>query len=130
MKLRIKGDSVRLRLTRQEVRELDERGEVADKVRFDGGAALVYRVKRDAVVGTLSAAYDRNTIEVLIPEQAARTWCNTDVVTLEYTKHTAEGGLHIIVEKDFSCLEPRADEDESDQFPHPRASRAKDGCVG
>jgi hypothetical protein len=130
MKLRIKGDSVRLRLTRQEVRELDERGEVANKIRFDGGAALVYRVKRDAVVGTLSAAYDRNTIEVLIPEQVARTWCNTDVITLEYTRHTEEGGLHIIVEKDFSCLEPRAGEDESDQFPHPRASAAKDRCLG
>ena len=123
MKLRIKGDSVRLRLTRPEVRELDERGEVEDRVRFAAGAALVYRVKRDAVVATPTAAYDRNTIEVLIPEQAARTWCNTDVVTLEYTKQTAEGRLQIVVEKDFSCLAPRVGEDESDQFPHPRRTK-------
>ena len=127
MKLRIKGDSVRLRLTRPEVGELDERGEVEDRVRFAAGAALVYRVKRDAVVATPTAAYDRNTIEVLIPEQAARTWCNTDVVTLEYTKQTAEGRLQIVVQKDFSCLVPRVGEDESDQFPHPR--RTKDGSL-
>jgi hypothetical protein len=40
MKMRIKGDSVRLRLTRGEVRELDERGEVSDRLRLAPGAEL------------------------------------------------------------------------------------------
>ena len=58
-----------------------------------------------------------------MPDQAAREWCNSELVTLEYSKHTEDGELQIVVEKDFSCLVPRAGEDESDQFPHPLAAR-------
>jgi len=32
----------------------------------------------------------------------------------------AVGDLRIIVEKDFACLAPRSDEDESDNFAHPK----------
>ncbi len=47
MKLRIKGDSLRLRLTQGEVTALDTGGVVEEKVRFGGGAALIYRLRRD-----------------------------------------------------------------------------------
>lgn len=123
MKLRIKGNSLRLRLTRGEVHQLDERGEVQDQVRFEPGSSLIYRVKRDAHVATLAVSLGENAIEVLVPEQAAREWCHSELVTLEYSKHTEDGELQIVVEKDFSCLVPRAGEDESDQFPHPLAER-------
>lgn len=122
MKLRIKGNSLRMRLTRREVRELDERGEVADQIEFGGQAALVYRVRRDAVATALTATYTSGIIEICVPEQTARTWCNTDAVSLEHARPTAEGALQILVEKDFSCLVPREGEDESDHFPHPQAA--------
>ncbi len=119
MKLRIKGDSLRLRLTQAEVRELAEQGAVSDRVHFAPGAELTYRIRLDADVNTLTAGYVDDTIEVRVPDAVAREWCGTDLVTLEYSKQTSRGHLRLMVEKDFSCPVPRAGEDESDHFPHP-----------
>jgi hypothetical protein len=121
MKLRIKGDSVRLRLTQSEVRALTEQGSVADAVQFSPESRLEYRVRR-AAVDTLTASFEGNVIEVCVPDEMARAWAGSDLVTLEYTRHTPAGELRLIVEKDFTCLVPRAGEDEADHFPHPRAS--------
>ncbi len=120
MKLRIKGDSLRLRLTRGEVEELDERGAVEDRVRFGPAAALVYRVTCDHTATALAATFARDSIEIRVPDAEARDWCRTDRVTLENTQPIAPGEtLRLVVEKDFACLAPRAGEDESDHFPHP-----------
>ena len=124
MKLRIKGDSLRLRLTQSEVQQLEESGAASDRVNFSPGAGLSYGVRRDAAVQTLTAHYERDLIEVRIPDAMALEWCRSPLVTLEYTRSSAEGELRLLVEKDFTCLVPRAGEDESDQFPHPRAAES------
>ena len=54
MKLRIKGDSLRLRLTQGEVRELAQRGVVSDQVRFGPGAHLTYRIASDATAPAMA----------------------------------------------------------------------------
>jgi hypothetical protein len=122
MKLRIKGSSLRLRLTQSEVQQLDAQAEVADRVQFGGGAALTYKLRRDGDNQAITVSYTNNVIEILIPERRALEWCRTDQVTLAHSQPLAEGEeLHIAVEKDFACLAPRTDEDESDHFPHPQA---------
>lgn len=121
MKLRIKGDSLRLRLTQGEVRELAERGAVADHVHFAPGVELTYGIRRDEKVSTLTAHYGGNSIEIRVPDAVAREWCATDMVTLEYSTPTAQGHLRLVVEKDFSCLVPRVGEDETDHLAHPLA---------
>jgi hypothetical protein len=121
MKMRIKGDSIRMRLTRGEVRELDERGQVADRLCIAPGAELTYRVRRDAAASTLTATFAANVIELQVPQDTAREWCNSDLVTLEYSRKTVDGELRLVVEKDFTCLVPRSGEDESDHFPHPKS---------
>ena len=70
MKLRIKGDSLRLRLTQGEVRQLGETGSVEDRVRFGAGAALTYRVKRDIASSDMHATFTNNTIKIHLPEKA------------------------------------------------------------
>ena len=45
MKLRLQGNSVRLRLTRSEVERLRETGLVEESVDFGAGAALAYRLQ-------------------------------------------------------------------------------------
>jgi len=120
MKLRIKGDSLRVRLTRPEVQQLDESGSVEERVNFAGGAALVYRLKRDAQVSAIEAIYEAGAVEIRVPEQIAKEWCGSDQVTLEGVQRTgASAELRIVVEKDFACLAPRAGEDESDNFANP-----------
>ena len=119
MKLRIKGDSLRLRLTRGEVQALADQGVVEDSVRFGPGSALAYRLRRDAQASVLSAAYSPSGIEIRVPERAASDWCATEQVTLAGSQGSGDAELRIVVEKDFACLAPREGEDESDNFPHP-----------
>jgi hypothetical protein len=119
MKLRIKGDSVRLRLTQAEVAALAKDGRVEDRVRFGPGRALSYRIAADESARELAASFEDSAIEVRIPPGAAREWCLGDSVTLAGTQPNPGIGLRIVVEKDFACVRPREDEDESDQFPHP-----------
>jgi len=120
MKLRIKGDSLRLRLTQGEVRELDTGGTVEDQVRFGGGAALVYRLRRDAGASALSASFSEGAVDIRVPDQSARDWARSDQVTLAASQAVApDAQLRIVVEKDFACLAPREGEDESDNFANP-----------
>ena len=119
MKLRIKGSSLRLRLTQGEVRRLETEGEVAELVRFGGGATLTYRLRTGSELSAISASYDNNIIDIRIPEAAALDWSRTDRVALEHSAPASGGELKILIEKDWNCLAPRSDEDESDNFPHP-----------
>jgi uncharacterized protein DUF7009 len=123
MKLRIKGDSLRLRLTQGEVRQLDETGSVEDRIRFGAGAALTYRLKRDVASSDVRATFANGTVEVRLPEKAALAWCQTDEVTLSGSQPAAaDAELRIVVEKDWRCLTAREGEDESDHFANPNES--------
>jgi hypothetical protein len=128
VKLRIKGDSLRLRLAQGEMRALAERGEVEDRVSFPGGAALRYRLRVDMNNDIISCSYALNIIEILVPEAQAQRWCGTDLVTLSAAAATGAGELRIVLEKDWACLAPREGEDESDNFPHPEAGSGAKTC--
>ena len=124
MKLRIKGDTLRLRVTQGELTTLATQGNVEDRIHFGAGQALTYRLSVDAHAEELAASLAGNTIEVRVPARAAREWSQTDLVTLAGTQTLPQGTLRIVVEKDWACLAPREGEAESDQFPHPEG-RAK-----
>lgn len=123
VKLRIKGDSLRLRLSQGEMRALAERGEVEDRVAFPGGAALRYRLRVDSNSNVISASYGSNLIEIIVPGALSERWSATDLVTLSASQPLGTGELRLVLEKDWACLAPREGEDESDNFPHPEAGR-------
>lgn len=128
MKLRIRGDSLRLRLSQGEMRALEERGEVEDRISFPGGAALRYRLRVDNAKDVISAGYGSNLIDILVPRALSERWWGTDLVTLSASQPLAGGELRIVLEKDWACLAPREGEDESDNFPHPEAGRDARTC--
>lgn len=121
MKLRIKGDSLRLRLSQGEMRTLAERGEVEDRITFPGGAALRYRLRVAKNSDVISADYSPNLIDILVPGMLCERWCGTDLVTLSASQATPAGELRLVLEKDWACLAPREGEGEADNFPHPRS---------
>ena len=125
MKLRIKGPTLRLRLTQGETRALLEEGVVEERVPFAPGVSLVYRLRRAAAAPEITASFRNGVVEILVPERAAREWCDTNLVTLAHEQALPEGSLRITLEKDFACLAPREGEDESDNFPHPEAGEGK-----
>ncbi|MEX2494439.1 MAG: hypothetical protein WD448_00040 [Woeseia sp.] len=120
MKLRIQGNSVRFRLTRSEVDQLHREGSVSDATVFPGGSTLEYSLETSSMTGQPRAAFTADRVVVQIPAPVARKWAVTDEVSISAVQPLEdEGGLSILVEKDFACLTPREGEDESDQFPHP-----------
>lgn len=119
MKLRIRGNSVRLRLSRSEVEAFARDGRVEDSARFGPGASLSYALERSSG-GAVSARLEGVGVVVSIPGEMAATWCESEQVGIEGEHPCGEGeSLKILVEKDFTCLKTRSGEDESDAFPNP-----------
>ena len=92
MKLRIKGPTLRLRLTQGEIGALASEGLVEERVPFAAGAQLVYRLRRDPAARAISASYRGDVLEVRVPEGTAREWCTTELVTLDARAAVARRG--------------------------------------
>jgi hypothetical protein len=114
MKLRLQGNSVRLRLTRSEVARLRETGLMEESVDFGAGAALAYRLQTRLEPGAMETAYRQGILTVSISKEAAQSWAGSEEVGL----YSQFGALAISVEKDFRCL-TRPGDDERDAYPHP-----------
>jgi hypothetical protein len=129
MKLRIRDNSVRLRLERGEVDALSRHDRVAATTSFANGAAFAYVVESSQVSTSPEAIFADNSIIVRIPAAAVEAWANSGQVSMQ-GEQSLEGGetLSILVEKDFACLAPREGEDESDMFPHPQADDDSANC--
>lgn len=122
MKIRMSGNSIRLRLSQSEVTRFFEQGEVGEVVRFGENAALTYALRRETTP-EIRAGFANDCITVYVPTDMGNTWATSEQeVGLEHISRfaTGEGGsLRILIEKDFKCLAERPGEDESDNFPNP-----------
>ena len=120
MKLRIRGDSVRLRVSQTELRSVVEAGSVADSIEFGPESRLTYRLQAGAHA-ELTARLESDVLTVSVPHAVLARWAAPDEVAISGAQPIGEGRqLTILVEKDFACRAPR-DEDESDLFPNPEA---------
>jgi hypothetical protein len=118
MKIRIKGNSLRYRLTRPEVQRIADTGLVEERVNF-GSAALSYALCRTEA-GELSAEFKDNRITLYLPNVLIDEWVGTDKVGFEHRMPLNSPGeyLYLLVEKDYTCLD-NVDEDQSDNYPNP-----------
>lgn len=114
MKIRIKGNSLRYRLTRTDVERFAQEGYLEETTDF-GPARLTYALQNTAA-GQLWAYYEHHTITLYMPDWMRKEWTTTDTVGFEST----ESDLHLLIEKDFKCLDNVA-EDQSDNYPNPLA---------
>ena len=129
MKLRIRDNSIRLRLTRTEVETLRDDGMVRASTAFPGGRELRYEVESSPASIKPGAFLSNSTVTVRLPESVVQAWANTEQVSISgEVQHSNGDALAILVEKDFACLAPREGEDESDMYPHPQAEDAEGGC--
>lgn len=118
MKLRIQGNSIRLRLTKTEVEQFAKHGRIVERVEFKKGDGAVFRyaLEKNTTSG-LKAVLEHGCLAVLVPNDIAEAWTGTGQVSMEGN----EGELRLLVEKDFACLTPRTGVDESDNYAHPDA---------
>ena len=123
MKLRIRGNSVRIRVSQSELAQITEQGFVEDAVEFSPGARLSYRVQVEPS-GPVRAIYDEHRVQIVLPSDAVQRWNEPDQVSIQSEQSLGEGKqLSILVEKDFACLSPREGEEDDDSFPNPGATQ-------
>jgi hypothetical protein len=118
MKLRLLDDSIRLRLSRSEVIAALEQGIVESRTRFSDGSVFTYALEALQSATDASAVYARDRMVVKLPARDISAWANDDAaVSLHGDVRLPDGGhLKLLVEKDFKCVSPRDDEDQSDLF--------------
>jgi Family of unknown function (DUF7009) len=121
MKLRLLDDSIRLRLSRDEVVAADEQGIVEGATRFPDGSVFTFALEALESGSAASASYTSDRMVVKLPAPKISAWAKDDsAVSLHGELELPLGGhLKVLVEKDFRCVSPRDDEDQSNLFQNP-----------
>ncbi len=118
MKLRIKSNSLRIRLTKTEVSTLANNGYLEEHTHFFNNR-FVYALQAVDNITELSASLDNNKITFLVPKTFTTDWPGNDVVGIDTKMQvTANETLYLLLEKDFVCLDETT-EDQSDNFENP-----------
>lgn len=123
MKLRITGNSLRLRVSRSEVARLLAGDCLEDTIHFapQASAKFTYVLQQGASVSRPTLHYAENKVTILIPVDRANAWGLTDQVGIAEDISLGDiGTLALLIEKDFACLDRSAEENE-DAFPNPNA---------
>ena len=113
MKLRIKGNSVRLRVTQSEVDTLKSGQPVEERTDFIG-ETLSYSL---LISDQHNAQFKDHALTVHLNNEVLRTWFQPEEVSMRFKV----GDTDFLIEKDFACLITRDGEDDSDAFPNPLA---------
>lgn len=124
MKLRIRENTIRLRLKKNEVDKLASGQSVVEQTHFPD-SVLTYRldVSDD---GDFSASFKDGNLTIRLPKPTVVQWAENDDVSIVADQALGESDvLSLLIEKDFKCLSPghhRLGEDDVDTYPHPDAS--------
>jgi len=127
MKLRCVHNSIRIRIRKSELQQLDKEGIITETVSFGGTIMFGYALAVDAMRDEVNADLTDNLLAVHIPLVTAQKWITSNQVGIEVTKELDNGEqLHILIEKDFPCVD-RVDEDKADTFTE-LATKKPDFC--
>ena len=69
----------------------------------------------------IAAAGDGQVITVEVATDRARAWADSDEVGFSGDEPLQVGPLAVLIEKDFTCITPRAGDEELDTYPNPNA---------
>jgi hypothetical protein len=124
MKLRLKGNSIRVRLDRRDIERLFDEGHVDDAVRFGPGLAFSYAVEAGpAPRERPRVSYTDGRLTIQIDPVDVEEWLSGDRVGFDHLQDVEEGVVRVLVEKDFACIDrPLGEEaDDAYAFPNPSA---------
>ncbi len=128
MKLRIQGNSVRLRLGPRELDRLIRQRSIEESTSFGPPPSqrLTYSLQA-AEIPSAHVAFENGRLTVRLPIAQVDRWVSSDQVGIEATQPASDGAvLTILVEKDFECLDKTHATARDDVFGHPHSPRAGD----
>jgi hypothetical protein len=126
VKLRIKSNSLRLRVVRSELARLlvGERVEEATHFAPAPEAVLRYTLGVDFTSEDVHVRYGAGEIAVSVSSEQVRVWSEENQVGIYAMLDLGSvGTLEIAIEKDFACLDG-SDEDNHDTFVNPLEGKA------
>ena len=117
MKLRIRGNSLRLRLTRSEVARLSDDGSLEEASEFGSGEVLRYGIETANRLDTVRTSFQAGSVRVSVSATRIRQWAGSDEVGI----YGNSGTMEVAIEKDFRCLTRPDEQLDPDVYPHPAA---------
>ena len=123
MKIRIKDNTIRFRLSSADLKTLRKKGKVVSECRFGTSQVFKYSVvsKKNGNSEFLCVDLKKNHIRIELAASDVKEWVKTDLEGFDAVMDNGtKEGLYVLIEKDWQCLIPR-DEDETDLFPNPNA---------
>ncbi len=119
MKIRIKGNSIRIRLSRSEVDRFGKDGYLEERTEF-GDGTFIYVLQSKDNAGALAATFINGKITVTVPAAITKEWATTEKVGYDHNMDIGDGKqLYLLIEKDFKCVDAPPGEDQSDNYEHP-----------
>lgn len=120
MKLRLRNNSIRLRLTRSEAASLARSGSVEEVIDLAHDRRFTYSVVGAKADAELHAEMGDAGITVFVPTRQVAAWERSDLIGINGEQNVGNGKvLKILIEKDFTCLKPRSGGEDEDTFPNP-----------
>lgn len=119
MKLRIRENTLRIRITQSELDSLGKDNYIESRIQFPNGTSLRYGMQSEKVQDT-TIQFENNEIQIGIGISDMETILDEANVGIQSMHTTDVGTLDLLIEKDFSCLHKRGIED-ADTFPNPNA---------
>jgi uncharacterized protein DUF7009 len=116
MKLRFRGNSLRLRVNRREVDTLASGDLIQEEVFFPNRARLTY-IFEPSRAADPEASFERNTLRVAAPLLQVRDWARTELIGLYYNFETEGTVLKVAIEKDLECTDSTSEDTDPDAFP-------------
>jgi hypothetical protein len=114
MKLRFKGNTLRLRLNQTEVMLLADGATLKEAISFPGDTSLSYQL---APAHTSAASFTGNVIKIAIPRENISAWAKGDDIGLYFDFSAASEPLRVAIEKDLECVDGPIEERDLDAFP-------------
>lgn len=123
MKLRLRGNSLRLRVNRREAERLASGGALEECVPFPGGASLSY-ILEPGPDSAPEASFRDGVIRIAAPAAAVRPWASGEEIGIYFDLAAGGASLKIALEKDLECVDLPLEERDPDAFPRAKSCSA------
>src|SRR5580693_676681 len=123
MKLRLKGNSIRVRLDRRDIERLFDEGHIDDAVQFGPGLAFSYVVRAaPAPRERPRVSYTDGRLTIQIDPVDVEERLSGDRVGFDHLQDVEGGVVRVLVEKDFACIDRPLGEEADDAYAFPNPS--------
>ncbi len=100
MKLRIEGQTIRYRLSADDLKKFDTHDKLENRVYLTGDQSFTYILEKKES-GEIEISFQNNTMTIRVSSMEVNDWINSKRVGLESSLDAGGSVLQIIIEKDL-----------------------------